>query len=276
MEGLAGADRLFSLLRIRPAVAKTVAGIPAKPPNGDLVLAEVHYTYPGASQPALAGITCEIPAGRTTALVGASGAGKSTIAHLLLRFADPQDGYIRWGDQRLTDISAATLRAQIAWVPQNPYLFNDTVAANIRFGRPDAGQTEVVHAAQQANLHDFIETLPKKYETVIGERAARLSGGEGQRLALARAFLKDAPLVILDEPSANLDPTGEAHLLEALVRLLRGRTALLIAHRLPTVMTADQVLVLADGRLVEKGTHAELVIQKGPYSRFVQAYGGLQ
>jgi ATP-binding cassette subfamily C protein CydD len=236
----------------------------------------VHFTYPGATQPALAGITCEIPAGQTTALVGASGAGKSTIAHLLLRFADPQIGYLRWGDQRLTEITPQALRAHIAWVPQNPYLFNDTVAANIRLGRPGADLGEVVHAAQQANLHDLIETLPQKYETVIGERGARLSGGEVQRLALARAFLKNAPCIILDEPSANLDPAGEAHLLEALARLLRGRTALLIAHRLPTVMAADQVLVLAGGRFIEQGTHHELVSQNGAYSRFVRAYGGLR
>jgi ABC-type transport system involved in cytochrome bd biosynthesis fused ATPase/permease subunit len=276
MEGVAGADRLFSLLRIRPSIVQTTAATHPSPPTGNLVLKDVRFTYPNADQPALDGLTCEIHAGRTTALVGASGAGKSTVAHLLLRFADPQEGVIQWGEDRLVDFSPAALRAQIAWVPQNPYLFNDTVAENIRLGQPDASLSSVIHAAQLANIHAFVESLPHKYETVIGERGARLSGGEGQRLALARAFLKDAPFIILDEPSANLDPAGEAQLMEALSRLLRGRTALIIAHRLPTVVSADQVLVLAGGRLIEQGSHHQLVELGGTYSQLVQVYGGLR
>ena len=274
IEGVASAERIFDLLQTRPLIPKTVAATAAAPSSGNLIFKDVRFTYPGASQPALDGITCEIPAGHTTALVGVSGSGKTTLAHLILRFADPQEGEIRWGDRLFQEIQAADIRAQIAWVPQNPYLFHDTVAANIRFGQPQASMEAVIHAAQQANLHTVIQALPQGYDTVIGERGARLSGGEGQRLALARAFLKNAPFIILDEPSANLDPANEAHLLEALSSLLRGRTAVIIAHRLPTVLTADQILVLDKGLLIEQGVHSQLVSREGIYSRLVRTYGG--
>ncbi len=274
IEGVASAERIFTILHTRPIIPKTVAGPAAAPPTGNLVFENVRFTYPGAGQPALDGMTCEIPTERITALVGASGAGKTTVAHLILRFADPQEGEIRWGDRLLKEIQGADIRAQVAWVPQNPYLFHDTVAANIRFGQPEAGMEAVIHAAQQANLHAFIETLPQGYDTVIGERGTRLSGGEGQRLALARAFLKNSPFILLDEPAANLDPANETHLLDALSNLLRGRTALIIAHRLPTAMTADQILVLENGLLIEQGSHSQLMTQGGIYSRLVQTYGG--
>jgi ABC-type multidrug transport system fused ATPase/permease subunit len=207
------------------------------------------------------------------ALVGPSGAGKSTVAYLLLRFVEPDRGTIRAGDRPLRAYPAAAWREQVAWVPQNPYLFHGTVAENIRLARPGASAEQVRQAARQAQAHLFVEALPRGYETLIGERGSRLSGGEAQRIALARAFLKDAPLLVLDEATANLDPEVEALVQEAMGRLLQGRTTLLIAHRLSTVYRADRILVMDRGRIVEEGKHAALVRQGGLYGRLVGAYG---
>jgi ATP-binding cassette subfamily C protein CydD len=208
------------------------------------------------------------------AMVGPSGAGKSTVAYLLLRFVEPQKGTLTAGGQPLADWPLADWRRQVAWVPQAPTLFHGSVADNIRLGRPRATPDEVIRAARQAHAHEFVRALPQGYETLVGERGARLSGGEAQRIALARAFLKDAPLLILDEATADLDPEVEAHVQEALARLLRGRTAILIAHRLNTVLHADRILVMDGGRVVENGTHQALLAAGGLYRRLLGAYGG--
>jgi ATP-binding cassette, subfamily C, bacterial CydD len=187
-----------------------------------------------------------------TALVGATGAGKSTLAHVLLRFVEPESGRVLVGDVDLSGVETAVLRDQIAWVPQQPYLFHDTIANNIRLGRPDAAMPEVIAAAQQAHLHDFIQTLPAGYDTLVGERGARLSGGQAQRLALARAFLKDAPLLILDEPTAHLDQATEAEITAATEQLIAHRTVLVIAHRPQTIRRADQIVKLENGKLTKQ------------------------
>jgi ABC-type multidrug transport system fused ATPase/permease subunit len=226
-------------------------------------------------------VSFRIDPGQTVALVGASGAGKTTVAHLLLAFLTPDRGDILLGDppggRRLHELPPDAWRQRVAWVPQQPYLFHGSVAHNLRLARPEATMDEVVWAARQAHAHEFVAALPQGYDTPVGERGARLSGGQVQRLALARAFLKDAPLLVLDEATANLDPEVEALVQEALGRLLRGRTALLIAHRLATVYRADRILVLDGGRLVQEGTHAELVVSEGAYRCLVGAYtaGGM-
>jgi ATP-binding cassette subfamily C protein CydD len=196
------------------------------------------------------------------------------VAYLLLRFIEADMGTITVGGQPLQVLSPAAWREQVAWVPQRPYLFHGTVDENIRLARPDASHAQVERAARQANAAQFVEALPQGYDTLVGERGARLSGGEAQRIALARAFLKDAPLLVLDEATANLDPEIEALVQEAMGRLLPGRTALIIAHRLSTVQHASRILVLDQGRLAEEGSHAALMNQGGLYRRLVGAYGG--
>jgi len=233
----------------------------------------VHYAYDDGRRPALYDVSFQIHPGQKVALVGPSGAGKSTIAHLLLRFVEPDKGAILVDGVPLRSVDPGVWRKQVAWVPQNPYLFQATVAANIRLGRWSASVEEVVSAARAARAHEFIEALPEGYETVIGERGSRLSGGEAQRIALARAFLKNAPFLILDEAAANLDPERACLVEEAIERLMADRSVLIIAHRLSTICRADQILVLTKGRVVEEGTHTELMERGGEYRRLVTAYG---
>ncbi len=276
MQGVAAAQRIFEVLETQvPGGAIPVPGdqpLPS-PARLDLSFSGVHYAYDEGDRPALNGLSFDLPQGGAVALVGPSGAGKSTVAYLLLRFIEPDRGSITVGGQSLRALSPAAWREQVAWVPQNPYLFHGTVAENIRLARPDASSEQVERAARQASAHGFVEALPQGYETVIGERGARLSGGEAQRIALARAFLKDAPLLVLDEATANLDPESEALVQEALARLLPGRTALIIAHRLSTVYRADRIVVVDRGRIAEEGTHAGLMERDGLYRRLVGAYG---
>jgi ABC-type multidrug transport system fused ATPase/permease subunit len=237
-----------------------------------LTFDEVHYAYDDGERPAVSGLSFSLAAGERVALVGPSGAGKSTVAYLLLRFVEPDRGAIQVGDRPLRELSPVDWREQVAWVPQNPYLFYGTVTENIRLAHPGASLEQVRRAARQAHAHEFVEALPQGYDTVIGERGSRLSGGEAQRIALARAFLKDAPLILFDEATANLDPEVEALVQEAMGRLLQGRTALLIAHRLSTVYRADRILVMDQGRIVEAGNHSTLVQQGGLYWRLAGAY----
>jgi ATP-binding cassette subfamily C protein CydD len=229
----------------------------------------VTFRYPTRSAPALEAVSFRMPAGRSVALVGASGAGKSTAASLLLRFMDPSEGCITADGRRLTELSPGAWRASLAWVPQRPHLFAGSVAENIRLARPEADDDAVARAARSANAADFIERLPAGYETPVGEAGARLSGGQRQRIAIARAFLRDAPVLVLDEPTSYQDEASEAAIADALARLSHGRTVLVIAHRLRLAEEADQVVVLAMGRVVESGAPADLLAQGGAYTRLV-------
>jgi ATP-binding cassette subfamily C protein CydD len=276
MEGVAAAERIYEVLEApdsaSPVRAGGKGGGAILPTFFHLTFDDVHYAYDDGERPAVNGLSFSLAAGERVALVGPSGAGKSTVAHLLLRFIEPDRGTITVDGRSLRSLPPAAWREQVAWVPQNPYLFYGTVAENIRLARPGASLEQVRRAARQAHAHLFVEALPQGYDTIIGERGSRLSGGEAQRIALARAFLKDAPLLILDEATANLDPEVEALVQEAMGRLLQGRTGLLIAHRLSTVYRADRILVMDRGRIVEEGNHAALIQQGGLYWRLVGAY----
>ncbi|MFC2029113.1 thiol reductant ABC exporter subunit CydD [Chloroflexota bacterium] len=278
MEGVAAAERIFDVLDTpapEQAVGVAARAAPAQgatPGPIGFTFSEVHFAYDGGERPALDGTSLEVAPGVTVALVGPSGAGKSTVADLLLCFLEPDQGTIRVGGQPLGELAPHEWRRLVAWVPQSPYLFHGTVADNISVGNPAAGRDEVDRAARQAHAQAFIHRLPQGFRTPIGERGARLSGGEAQRIALARAFLKNAPLVILDEPTANLDPEIEELVQDSMARLLEGRTALLIAHRLTTVLRADRILVMDGGRVVQEGSHAALVRQPGLYQQLVGAF----
>jgi thiol reductant ABC exporter CydD subunit len=245
------------------------------PESGDICLHDVHVAYADGQRPALDGISMTIGQGRTVALVGPTGAGKSTVAHLLLRFIKPDEGVITVGGTPLSAIKPESWRAQVAWVPQNPHLFHGSVAENLRLARPQATEADLVAAAKAAHAHDFILALPQGYDTSIGEQGARLSGGQRQRLAIARAYLKDAPVLILDEATANLDANSELLVRDALVHLAQGCTVLIIAHRLQMVLDADEILVLANGRIVEKGHHQALIARGGQYRELALAYNGV-
>ncbi|MGZ5227966.1 MAG: ATP-binding cassette domain-containing protein, partial [Burkholderiales bacterium] len=237
---------------------------------------DVRFAYPGGRGPALEGLSFSLAPGERVGVVGPSGAGKSSIVRLLLRSYDPQAGTVRIGDHALRELDPEQVRQQIAVVAQDTYLFYGTIEDNLRLGRPDASMQEVEAAARTANAHDFIRALPDGYHTVIGERGTRLSGGQRQRLAIARAVLRDAPILILDEALSSVDAENEALIQDALDRLMRNRTTLILAHRLSSVIAADRILVLDRGRVVESGRHYELMRHDGPYRHLMgsQAAGG--
>jgi len=244
---------------------------PAAPLIPSIAFADVHFSYPGVRGKALDGLSFEVKVGERVGIVGPSGSGKSTIAALLLRLYDPQSGTVRIGDANLASLDPDAARGEIAVVRQDTYLFYGTVEDNLRFGKPDATPDELIAAARAANAHEFIVALPQGYATVIGERGLRLSGGQRQRLAIARALLRDAPILILDEALSSVDAENEAVIQSAINRLMAGRTTLILAHRLSSVIDADRILVLDRGRVVESGTHDELMQLNGAYRRLMGA-----
>ncbi|MEO5845556.1 MAG: ATP-binding cassette domain-containing protein, partial [Caldimonas sp.] len=263
-------ERLMELLQLRSPIVSPARPEPmATPPAGASVrFADVTFRYPSRPQhPTLSRFDLAVAPGETVALVGPSGAGKSTVLQLILRFYDVESGAVEVDGVRVDRVALEDLRGRIGIVPQDSVIFSTDAMENIRYGRPDASDDEVVAAAQAAFAHDFIVALPDGYRTFLGERGVRLSGGQRQRIAIARAMLKNAPLLLLDEATSALDAEGERMVQAALESAMRGRTTIVIAHRLATVQRADRIVVLEAGEIVGTGTHAELVAAGGLYAR---------
>ncbi len=265
-EGLAAAERLFELLDQEPRILEKPGARDLAVGGGAIVLDDVRFSYV-EGQPALGGVTLAVPAGKTVALVGPSGAGKSTILNLIPRFYDIDSGRVVIDDTDVRDVTLASLHANIALVSQEIMLFDDTVRANIAYGRAGADESEIEEAARHAAAHQFITELPQGYDTLVGEHGTRLSGGQRQRLAIARAMLKNAPILLLDEATSALDTESERQVQTALGQLMRGRTTLVIAHRLSTVVGADLIHVIEGGQVIESGSHVDLLALDGAYAR---------
>jgi subfamily B ATP-binding cassette protein MsbA len=268
-EGLAAASRLFEALDIQPEIKDAPSAVALPRVQGRIALEGVRFAY-GPEIPALDGVDIEARPGETIALVGPSGGGKSTLLNLVPRFYDVQGGAVRIDGHDVREVTLASLREQIALVTQEPFLFDDTIRANIAYARPKASQFRIEQAAEAAAAHEFIMALPQGYDTPVGELGSRLSGGQRQRIAIARAFLKDAPILLLDEATSALDTESEAKVQEALERLMKGRTTVLIAHRLSTVRHADRIYVIDKGRVVEVGSHDSLMAYGRLYARLAQ------
>jgi ATP-binding cassette subfamily B protein len=265
-QALADTDRMFRLLEEHREIEDSPNAIPLPPGPATVRFDRVDFSYEPRRQ-ILHEVSFEIPAGKKVAVVGASGAGKSTLARLLYRFYEVSAGAVSVNGTDIRDIAQSSLRASVAIVPQDTVLFNDTVYYNIQYGRPDATREEVIDAARAAHIHDLIVSLPDGYEARVGERGLKLSGGEKQRVAIARAILKDPRILIFDEATSALDSKSEKAIQAELDRIARGHTTLVIAHRLSTVMDADEILVMEQGRIVERGTHRDLLARRGAYAQ---------
>jgi ATP-binding cassette, subfamily B, heavy metal transporter len=258
-------EKMFGVLSRDPEIKDSPDATPLLVTSGNVRFDDVRFAYE-PDRPILKGLSFEVPAGKTVAIVGPSGAGKSTISRLLFRLYDVCGGKILIDGQDIRDVTQASLRSAIGMVPQDTVLFNDTIRYNIRYGRWDASDAEVEAAAQLAQIDSFIRLSPKGYETQVGERGLKLSGGEKQRVAIARTVLKGPPILVLDEATSALDSHTEHEIQEALERVSRNRTSLVIAHRLSTIVAADEIIVLDQGKIAERGTHAGLLASGGLYA----------
>jgi ATP-binding cassette subfamily B protein len=263
----------FDLLETEPEIGERPDALALERVHGAIAFEHVEFAY-GGRHGTLKDVTFRVEPGQCVAIVGPTGAGKSTLLSLLTRFYDPRSGRVTLDGRDVRDLTLESLRAQVSVVLQEPLLFGASIRENIRYGRLEASDEEVETAARAANAHDFVSALPRGYDTKLGERGALLSGGERQRISVARAFLKDAPVLILDEPTSSIDSKTEAVILDALARLIRGRTTFVVAHRLSTVRDADLILALDGGRVVEQGTHAELLARGGLYAELHEAQRG--
>jgi len=274
MEGTSAAKEIFELLgRAASGEDATPQGSSAPLPiRKAIAFHRVSFSYPQSGRMALDAVDCVLENGTCTAIAGPSGAGKTTFVNLLLRFAEPDTGHISCGERDLRDIRHSEWHAQISWVPQHPYLFNASLRENLLMAKPGASEREIAEALASSRLEPFVRSLPNGLDTPVGEQGSRISGGEAQRLSLARAFLKNAPLVVLDEPVSHTDPVLEQELLESMRRLIAGKTSVIIAHRLGTIEKADRILVFDNGRIVQAGSHRQLVLQPGFYREALRSF----
>jgi len=264
-QGLIDIETMFALLHEPAEIVDRPGAKPLRVTKGEIKFENVSFAY-DPERPILKHVSFAVPAGKMVAIVGPSGAGKSTISRILFRFYEVSGGKVLIDGQNISDVTQASLRAAIGMVPQDTVLFNDTIEYNIRYGKPDASAAEVREAARLAQIHEFIKTLPQGYDALVGERGLKLSGGEKQRVAIARTILKAPPILMLDEATSALDSHTERDIQDALERVARERTSLVIAHRLSTVVHADNIIVLDHGEIVEQGTHLELLARGGLYA----------
>lgn len=267
-KGLAGFRRFLDVMDTEPEIVDAPDAQPLKDVHGRVCYEDVSFHYSDDDTPVLSHVSFEIPAGKSIALVGPSGSGKTTICSLLPRFYDVTGGRITIDGKDVRTLSLKSLRSQIGMVQQDVYLFSGTIRDNIAYGKPGASMEEIIEAAKQANIHDFIQELPDGYDTFVGERGARLSGGQKQRISIARVFLKNPPILILDEATSALDNESERWIQQSLEELSKDRTTITIAHRLSTIRNADEIIVITEDGIAERGTHESLLAKDGLYAHY--------